>query len=44
MGPELSWSYFPTSEDLLTAYWLEPRKIPLAVIFDSPNPLNDTFK
>ncbi|KAK4878287.1 hypothetical protein RN001_010793 [Aquatica leii] len=41
---ELSWSYYSSREELLSAYWLEPRKIPIAVIFNSSNPLNDTFK
>lgn len=44
MGPDLSWSYYPSREELLTAYWLEPKSIPLAIIFDGSNPLNETLR
>ncbi|KAF5301097.1 hypothetical protein FQA39_LY10916 [Lamprigera yunnana] len=44
LDSELSWSYYATREELLAAYWLEPKLIPIAIIFNSSNPLNDTFK
>lgn len=39
-GPPIAWVVYPTMEDLLTAYWMEPNDIPLAVIFQSPDPIN----
>ncbi|KAB0791349.1 hypothetical protein PPYR_03149 [Photinus pyralis] len=44
LDSELSWSYYATREELLTAYWLEPKAIPIAVIFNTTNPLSDAFK
>lgn len=39
-GPPIAWVVYPTMEDLLTAYWMEPNDIPLAVIFQAPDPIN----
>uniref|UniRef100_A0AAR5Q584 ABC transporter domain-containing protein n=1 Tax=Dendroctonus ponderosae TaxID=77166 RepID=A0AAR5Q584_DENPD len=36
----IAWVVYPTIEDLLTAYWMEPNAIPLAVIFKSSDPIN----
>ncbi|CAG9770151.1 unnamed protein product [Ceutorhynchus assimilis] len=38
--PPIAWVVYPSTEDLLTAYWMEPNDIPLAVIFHSPDPIN----
>ncbi|XP_049766661.1 cholesterol transporter ABCA5-like isoform X1 [Schistocerca cancellata] len=35
----INFMLFETMEDLLTAYWLEPTSIPVAVIFDSDDPI-----
>ncbi|KAI7815451.1 ABC subfamily A member [Rhyzopertha dominica] len=42
--PPINWMVFQTKEDLLTAYWLDPLKIPIAVIFEEPGPLNGPLK
>ncbi|KAK9876012.1 hypothetical protein WA026_011128 [Henosepilachna vigintioctopunctata] len=40
----INWLVFPSRSDLLKAYWLEPLKIPIAVIFDGPGPINGKLK
>ncbi|CAH0549112.1 unnamed protein product [Brassicogethes aeneus] len=35
----LKWKLYATKEDLLTAYWLKPDNISLAVIFSEPGPI-----
>lgn len=40
----IAWVVYPTIEDLLTAYWMEPNAIPLAVIFKSSDPINGPLR
>lgn len=35
---QLNFIYFDTTDDLQAAYWREPQSIPLAVIFEDPQP------
>ncbi|XP_066148886.1 cholesterol transporter ABCA5-like [Euwallacea fornicatus] len=42
--PPIAWVVYPTIEDLLTAYWMEPNDIPLAVIFQSSDPINGPLR
>ncbi|KAJ8921257.1 hypothetical protein NQ315_013729 [Exocentrus adspersus] len=41
---EIIWDLFSTKEDLLTAYWLKPEDMPIAVIFEEPGPINGPLK
>ncbi|XP_060533320.1 cholesterol transporter ABCA5-like [Cylas formicarius] len=36
----ISWILYSTMDDLLTAYWLKPSDIPIAVIFQYPDPID----
>lgn len=40
----INWLLFPTNDELLTAYWLQPEDIPVAVIFDEPGPVGGPLK
>ncbi|PSN57079.1 ATP-binding cassette sub-family A member 5 [Blattella germanica] len=40
----INFMMFNTTEDLLTAYWKEPRSIPVAVIFDTDDPVTGSLK
>lgn len=41
---KINWHIFATEEDLMRAYWKNPDKISLAVLFMEPNPINGTLK
>ncbi|XP_044763088.1 ABC transporter A family member 1-like [Coccinella septempunctata] len=40
----INWLVFPNKSELLKAYWMEPRQIPVAVIFEEPGPINGKLK
>lgn len=40
----INFMLFETREDLLTAYWMEPTSIPVAVIFDTDDPVRNSLK
>lgn len=40
----IDWMVFETWEDLLNAYWKDPLKIPIAVIFEEPGPIAGALK
>ncbi|XP_030747414.1 ATP-binding cassette sub-family A member 5-like [Sitophilus oryzae] len=39
--PPIAWVIYPSIEELLTAYWMEPNDIPIAVIFQNSDPINN---
>lgn len=43
MNP-IDWLIFETREDLLKAYWKDPLKLPIAVIFEEPGPIVGPLK
>lgn len=40
----INWLTFSTKDELLTAYWSKPADIPIAVIFEEPNPISGPLK
>lgn len=40
----INWVTFPSREELLTAYWLEPSDIEIAVVFEPPGPIYGPLK
>lgn len=45
IGPSpIKWNTYETKEDLLTAYWLQPDEMPIAVIFEEPGPIQGPLK
>lgn len=40
----INWLLFPTSEELLTAYWMQPEDIIVAAIFEEPGPITGPLK
>lgn len=40
----LKWILYETEEDLLTAYWMRPDRVSLAVIFEEPGPINGQLR
>jgi ATP-binding cassette subfamily A (ABC1) protein 5 len=40
----INFMMFDTRDDLLTAYWKEPTSIPVAVIFETDDPVKGSLK
>nr|CAH7743826.1 unnamed protein product [Callosobruchus chinensis] len=40
----ITWVPFETEKDLLRAYWMNPERIPIAVLFDDPGPIEGQLK
>lgn len=40
----IKWIYYKTSEELLGAYWRDPTKMPLAIVFNGDDPINGPLK
>jgi ATP-binding cassette subfamily A (ABC1) protein 5 len=40
----INFMMFDTRDDLLTAYWKEPTSIPVAVIFETDDPVTGSLK
>ncbi|CAG9814922.1 unnamed protein product [Phaedon cochleariae] len=41
---EIKWVIFSTEEDLIAAYWRRSKDIPIAVLFDNPNPITGPLR
>lgn len=41
---EINWQYYDTQDELIGAYWRDPSAMPMAIVFNSPDPYNGQLK
>lgn len=41
---EINWIFYETQEELLSSYWRDPKKMPLAIVFHTDDPYNGPLK